>query len=167
MIMKFVTESGPGFYLGGGGRGGRGGYGPLLECRMTFLLGSLLYLSSGLSLATISPKKLMYLHKKNTHFQIIALQFTFPTHHFITLLVIMLSSIQTWKNLPISSHLAVHCKNTIPKIRSQYSQERNCAASVPISQFPHSWICERFIYSQDRSALDRSFLGIYKSLTET
>ncbi len=42
----------------------------------------------------------------------------------------------------------------------------------PQSKFPHSWVCERFIYAQDRSTyfpqqnrqIDR---GIYKSLTDT
>jgi hypothetical protein len=38
----------------------------------------------------------------------------------------------------------------IPKIRNKYSQKRNCWP--PQSQFPHSCVCERFIYSQDRSA---------------
>jgi hypothetical protein len=42
------------------------------------------------------------------------------------------------------------CKEPIPKIRNKYSQKRNCAG--PQSQFPHSWVCERFIYSDDRSA---------------
>ncbi len=43
----------------------------------------------------------------------------------------------------------------------------------PQSEFPHSCVCERFIYSNDRSAysaagkyVDRS-LGIYESLTDT
>jgi hypothetical protein len=112
---------------------------------MTFLLGSLLYLSSGLSLATISPKKLMYLHNKKTYFQIVFLLFTFLPHHFTTLLVIMLSSIQAWQNLPISSHLTVHCKNTIPKIWKQYFQKRNCVATVPISTFTGLW--DIFIFS--------------------
>jgi hypothetical protein len=43
----------------------------------------------------------------------------------------------------------------------------------PQSQLPHSCVCERFIYSQDRftniscSRIGRSILGIYKSLTDT
>jgi hypothetical protein len=53
--------------------------------------------------------------------------------------------------------LIFHCKDTIPKIRNKYFQERNGAASVP--QFPHSCVCERFIYSHHRSAY--SGAGIY------
>ncbi len=30
----------------------------------------------------------------------------------------------------------LHCKDTVPKIRNKYSQERSCVATVPI---PHSW----------------------------
>ncbi len=44
----------------------------------------------------------------------------------------------------------------------------------PCSKFPHSCVCERFIYSQDRSTyciscsrIGRSIVGIYKSLTDT
>jgi len=40
----------------------------------------------------------------------------------------------------------------------------------PRSQFPHACICERFIYSQDRSAcnkIGRPILAIHKSLTDT
>jgi len=42
-----------------------------------------------------------------------------------------------------------HCKDTILKIWNKYSQKRNFAAS---EQFPHSCVCERFIYSHDRPA---------------
>jgi hypothetical protein len=42
-----------------------------------------------------------------------------------------------------------HCKEPKPKISNKYSQKRNCAASV---LFPHSCVCEQFIYSHDRSA---------------
>jgi hypothetical protein len=43
----------------------------------------------------------------------------------------------------------------------------------PKSQFPHSCVCERFIYSQDQStyfpAAEQAdhIVGIYKSLTDT
>ncbi len=43
----------------------------------------------------------------------------------------------------------------------------------PQSQFPHSRVCDRFIYSQDRSIhfscskIGRSIVGIYKSLIDT
>jgi hypothetical protein len=42
----------------------------------------------------------------------------------------------------------------------------------PTSQFPHSRVCERFVYFQDRSTYflqqnSRLIVGIYKSLTDT
>jgi hypothetical protein len=44
----------------------------------------------------------------------------------------------------------------------------------PQPKFPHSWVCERFLYSQDWSTYSiscsitaRSTVGIYKSLTDT
>ncbi len=43
----------------------------------------------------------------------------------------------------------LHCKDTVPKLRNKYSQKRNCVAFVPISTF---LLCDRFIYSHDRSA---------------
>ncbi len=64
-----------------------------------------------------------------------------------------------------------HCKEPIPKIGNTYSQKR---IARPQSQFPHSCVCERFIYSQDLSAYSAAvntvcgpILGIYKSLTNT
>jgi len=52
-----------------------------------------------------------------------------------------------------------------------YSFSGNCAASVPISTF---CVCERFLYSQDRSTYtmscsrtDRSIVGTFNSLTDT
>jgi hypothetical protein len=39
-----------------------------------------------------------------------------------------------------------HCKDTIPKIRNRKG------TTLPQSQFPHSCVCERFIYSHHRSA---------------
>ncbi len=42
-----------------------------------------------------------------------------------------------------------HCKETIPKIRNNYSHKRN---APPQSQFPHSCGYGRFIYSHDQSA---------------
>ncbi len=41
-----------------------------------------------------------------------------------------------------------YCKQTIPKICNKYSWK---GIEWPQSQFPHSCVCERFIYSHDRS----------------
>jgi hypothetical protein len=50
----------------------------------------------------------------------------------------------------------VHCKDTIPKIWNKYSQERNCAASVPSSTSMCLWA----IYVFPGRAMP--FLGIHK-----
>jgi hypothetical protein len=48
----------------------------------------------------------------------------------------------------------MHCKDTIPKIRNKYAQESKCTDTVPIPTFIINdlCLCERFIYSPDRSA---------------
>jgi len=46
------------------------------------------------------------------------------------------------------SHVVLHCKETIPKIRNKYFQKRNCPAAVP--KFPQSCVCKRFIHSHHR-----------------
>jgi hypothetical protein len=63
-----------------------------------------------------------------------------------------------------------HCKEPILKIRKQIFP----GIVRPQSQFPHSCVCERFIYSHDRSAYSAAgnmwsgpILGSYKSLTGT
>ncbi len=75
--------------------------------------------------------------------------------------------------MPLKSWLlCIKCiYHTATKIPFMYSQKRNCAAQY---QFPHSCICERFIYSQNRSTyfpaakyIGRPIVGIYKSLAET
>jgi hypothetical protein len=44
-----------------------------------------------------------------------------------------------------------NCKDTKSKIRKKISQKRNCSILRPQSQFLNSCVCERFIYSHDRS----------------
>ncbi len=66
--------------------------------------------------------------------------------------------------------LLVHCKDTTPKIRTKYSQKRNCR---PQSQFPHSCVCERLHIPRTSVCLFccrkicGPILGICKSLADT
>jgi hypothetical protein len=50
----------------------------------------------------------------------------------------------SWYDVTERIGCALHCKDTIPKIRKKYSQKWNCAALR--SRFLHSCICERFLY---------------------
>ncbi len=56
----------------------------------------------------------------------------------------------TRKSCPVFlREVFLQCKDKIPKFRNKYSQKRNIGVSAP---FPHSCVCEWFIYSHDRSA---------------
>jgi hypothetical protein len=44
---------------------------------------------------------------------------------------------------------SLHCKDTMPKIEKNNPRK---GIVRPQSQFPHSCVCERFIYSHDQSA---------------
>jgi hypothetical protein len=66
--------------------------------------------------------------------------------------------------------VCTHCKDTIPKIRNKYSQERNCVASVPISIFMCLWAIYIFPCSVCLFCCKKIYgpiLGIYKLLTDT
>jgi hypothetical protein len=49
----------------------------------------------------------------------------------------------------VSSLTVTHCKDTIPKFETNILRK---GIARPQSQFPHSCVCERFIYSHDQSA---------------
>ncbi len=69
---------------------------------------------------------------------------------------------------PVSQYM--HCKGTIPKIRNKYSQERNCAATVPIPKF--IFLCAIYIFlwsvclfcSRKKGGPN---VGLYRSRTDT
>ncbi len=68
------------------------------------------------------------------------------------------------------SCLAIHL-STLQR-KSHLCTPRKWISRPPQSPFPHSCVCERFIYSQDRYTyfscrIGRRIMGIYKSLTDT
>ncbi len=63
-----------------------------------------------------------------------------------------------------------HCKDTIPNIQNKYSQERNCAATVPISTFMFLWAIIIFLWSACLFCCRKiggPNVGIDRSLTDT
>jgi hypothetical protein len=52
-----------------------------------------------------------------------------------------------WADPYSSVTVNMHCKDTIPKIRNKYSQERNCAAAVKIPTFMFLWAMYIFPWS--------------------
>ncbi len=74
------------------------------------------------------------------------------------------------KNAHIHIICGQHCKDKIPKIRNKYSQERNCAATVPIPTFMFLWEIYIFIWSVYLFCCRKiggPNVGIYRSLTDT
>ncbi len=69
----------------------------------------------------------------------------------------------SWGGLESREEEKLHCTVELPHCKENTIR--------PHSQFPHSCVCERFIYSQDRSTyscsrIGRSIVEIYKSLTD-
>jgi len=71
---------------------------------------------------------------------------------------------------PYGAQCTAHCKDIIPKIRDKYARK---GIAGPQSQFPHSCVCERFIYSHghrpaysaEGKYVDRSWVYINRSQT--
>jgi hypothetical protein len=61
-------------------------------------------------------------------------------------------------SLPGPPRRTVHCKDTIPKIRNKYPRKGTVR---PQSQFLHSCVCDRFIYSHDWSAYSAAGKYVY------
>ncbi len=69
-------------------------------------------------------------------------------------------------------NIIMHCKETVPKIRNKYSQNRICTVSA---QFPHTCLWANLyiptiglpVYSAAGKYVDRSWEYIYISLTDT
>jgi len=64
----------------------------------------------------------------------------------------------------------IHCTDKIPKIRNNYSQERNCAATVPISKFMFLWAIYIFLWPVWLFCCRKigwPNVGIYRSPTDT
>jgi len=67
--------------------------------------------------------------------------------------------------------IIIHLKDTIPKIRNKYSQERNCGATVPVPTFMLLWVIYTFLWSVCLFCCRKiggPNVGIYRiSLTDT
>jgi len=64
----------------------------------------------------------------------------------------------------------VHCEGTRPKIRNKYSQERNCAAAIPIPTFMFLWEIYIFHWSVCLFCCRKiggPNVGTYRSLKDT